>query len=79
MEMISTAQHEKEMTRMETANKRWFIAFIIVLCMLFATNAGWVIYENQFQDVVVTQENDNAANNYIGNDGEISYYGEADN
>ena len=79
MEMISTAQHEKEMTRMETANRRWFIAFMVVLCMLFATNAGWVIYESQFQDVVVTQENDNAANNYIGNDGEISYYGEADN
>ena len=78
MEMMTTAQHEKEMTRMETANKRMFIAFLIVLVMLFVTNAAWIVYENQFQDVVVTQENDQAANNYIGNDGDI-YNGQADN
>lgn len=77
MDMISTAQHEKEMTRMETANKRMFIAFLIVLVMLFVTNAAWIVYENQFQDVVVTQENDKAANNYIGNDGDI-YNGQTD-
>lgn len=77
MDMISTAQHEKEMTRMETANKRMFIAFLIVLVMLFVTNAAWIVYENQFHDVVVTQENDKAANNYIGNDGDI-YNGKAD-
>lgn len=77
METMTTAQHEKEMTRMETANKRMFIAFLIVLVMLFATNAAWIVYENQFQDVVVTQENDKAANNYIGNDGDI-YNGQAD-
>ena len=77
METMTTAQHEKEMTRMETANRRMFIAFLIVLVMLFATNAAWIVYENQFQDVVVTQENDKAANNYIGNDGDI-YNGQAD-
>ena len=77
MDMISTAQHEKEMTRMETANKRMFIAFLIVLVMLFVTNAAWIVYENQFQDVVVTQENDKAANNYIGNDGDV-YNGQTD-
>ena len=77
METMTTAQHEKEMTRMETANKRMFIAFLIVLVMLFVTNAAWIVYENQFQDVVVTQENDKAANNYIGNDGDI-YNGQAD-
>lgn len=77
MDMMTTAQHEKEMTRMETANKRMFIAFLIVLVMLFVTNAAWIVYENQFQDVVVTQENDKAANNYIGNDGDI-YNGQAD-
>lgn len=77
METMTTAQHEKEMTRMETTNKRMFIAFLIVLVMLFVTNAAWIVYENQFQDVVVTQENDKAANNYIGNDGDI-YNGQAD-
>lgn len=75
MEMITTAQHEKEMTRMETANKRMFIAFLIVLVMLFATNIAWVIYESQFQDVVVTQEADtwDGGNNYMNGTGEFSY------
>ena len=49
-------QHEREMTRIETQSTRWFIAFLIVLVMLFGTNLAWVIYENSFQDVVVTQE-----------------------
>ena len=75
MEMITTAQHEKEMTRMETANKRMFIAFLIVLVMLFATNIAWVIYESQFQDVVVTQEADtwDGGSNYMNGTGEFSY------
>lgn len=75
MEMMTTAQHEKEMTRMETANKRMFIAFLIVLVMLFATNIAWIIYENQFQDVAVTQEADtwDGGNNYMNGTGEFSY------
>lgn len=72
------AQHEREMTRLETANKRWFISFLIVLFMLFGTNIGWVIYESQFQDVVVTQEDVNSSNNFIGNGGDV-YNGQTDN
>lgn len=50
--------HEGEMYRAERANKRWFIAFLVVLTMLFVTNAGWVVYENQFQDYYLQQEVD---------------------
>lgn len=57
-DIYTQAQHEKEMTRLEVQCKRWFIAFIIVLAMLFVTNAAWVIYENSYRDVVVTQEID---------------------
>lgn len=57
-DIYTRAQHEKEMTRLEVQCKRWFIAFLVVLGMLFVTNAAWVIYENQFEDVVVTQEVD---------------------
>ena len=39
------AQHEKEMTRVETQCHRWFLAFLAVLCALVLTNAGWVVYE----------------------------------
>jgi len=71
--MITAAQHEKEMTRMETANRRWFIAFMVVLVMLFATNLAWVIYESQFQDVTITQEADATGDNYMNATGEFNY------
>ena len=62
-------QHEREMTRIETQSKRWFIAFMVVLAMLFITNAAWVIYENQFQDVVIEQDADS------GLGGDATIYG----
>lgn len=73
--MITAAQHEKEMTRMETANRRWFIAFMVVLVMLFASNLAWVIYESQFQDVVITQDGYSEGNgtNVFNGTGEVQY------
>lgn len=56
---ISEAQHEKEMTRIETTNKRWFILCMVLVLMLVGTNAAWIIYESQYQDIVITQEVDN--------------------
>ena len=50
--------HEGEMSRMERVNKRCFIAFLIVLVMLFVTNAAWIIYESQYEKVLITQEVD---------------------
>ena len=54
--MIPYYVHEGEMVRMERLNKRWFISFLIVLVMLFATNAGWIIYESQFETVDIDQQ-----------------------
>lgn len=62
--------HEGEMTRMERLNRRWFIAFLTVLIMLFVTNAGWVIYENQFETYTyeIRQDSGEGGNNtYTGN------------
>lgn len=72
-DIYTQSQHEKEMTRLEVQCKRWFIAFLIVLAMLFVTNAAWVIYEMSFVDVetTITQENADGYNNYIGEDGLI--------
>ena len=71
-EMITVAQHEKEMTRMETANKRWFISFLVVLVMLFASNLAWIIYESQFQDVSITRDADTSdGDNYLNATGEF--------
>ena len=56
--MIPYFAHEGEVTRLERINKRWFIAFLIVLVMLFVTNAGWIYYESQFVEVATTVTQD---------------------
>jgi len=63
--------HEGEINRLERINKRFFVLLIIVFLALVGTNAYWIWYESQFEDVVVTQENADGYNNYIGNDGDI--------
>ena len=53
----------------------WVIVLLIVL--LVGTNAGWLWYESQFEGVeettetIITQDNTEGYNNYIGNDGDI--------
>jgi len=62
--------HEGEMARMERANRRWFIAFMTVLIMLFATNLGWVIYEMQYETFsyeIVQDTGSGGSNTYSGN------------
>ena len=66
--------HEGEMARMERVNKRWFVAFLIVLIMLFATNAGWILYESQFDQYYVSQEVDTGRGDaFVAGIGDVSY------
>lgn len=48
--------HEATVDRFERANKRWFIAFLVVLIMLFITNGAWIIYEMQYETIVYEQD-----------------------
>lgn len=70
--MINYAAHEGMMARMERTIRRLWILCIILILLLAGTNAAWIYYENSFEDVVVTQENDDGFNNYIGEDGTIT-------
>ena len=56
--MIPYYVHEGEMNRMERLNKRWFISFLVVLAILFVTNAGWIIYESQYETYDIDQQVD---------------------
>jgi hypothetical protein len=76
MEQIPYVAFESAQIRLERTNRRLFILCIILILLLLATNMGWLYYENSFEDVVVTQDNANGYNSYIGNDGDINY-GEA--
>lgn len=50
--------HEGEVARLERVIKRLFILCIVSICFLVATNAYWIWYEQQFEDVVTTTENE---------------------
>lgn len=54
MEQIPYIAHEADMTRMERMNRRLWILNIILILILLATNAGWLIYESQFEEVTST-------------------------
>jgi multisubunit Na+/H+ antiporter MnhB subunit len=72
MAVMPIAQHEKDQNRLMGIIK-WLIAVIVILIVLLVgSNVGWLIYENSFEDVVITQENDDGYNNFIGNDGDIT-------
>lgn len=47
---------ESSQARIERINKWQFIVILVLIFALIGTNAGWLFYENQFEEVVVTQE-----------------------
>lgn len=66
--------HESAMARLERIIKRLWIVIIILIALLFATNAAWIYYESRWEIVSsytqeVTQETDGSGNNqFIGGD-----------
>ena len=66
--------HEASMARMERQIKRLWIAVIIAVCLLFASNAAWLYawcqYDYSSEEIVTVDGKDGIAN-YIGNDGDI--------
>lgn len=80
-ETMSYFAHEGEMARMERHVKRWFIGWIITFVALILTNIGWIVYENQFQDVVTetyTAETDQGGTAIANGDGSVTVNGESD-
>lgn len=65
--------HESTMARMERTIKRLWIAILILIFLLVGSNCIWILYENQFEDIEIVQENADGYNSFIGNDGDIVY------
>lgn len=57
-ETIPYIVHEDAIARQERHIKRMWVLCIIIFVALIATNAGWIIYESQWEDQVVTQDVD---------------------
>ena len=76
--------HESAMARSERNSKRLWIIILVLIVALIGTNLAWIIYENSFEDYVITEEYDveqdadgGGDNNSIINGGVIN--GEAEN
>ena len=72
--------HESSMARMERQIKRLWIAVIVAVCLLFASNAGWLLvlasYDYASYEAIT---DDGGDENIIGNDGDIyNGYGEVE-
>lgn len=70
--------YEAEQARHERDKVRWFIIVLVLILLLFGSNAAWIAYESQFAhtytDQTVTQEAENGTNRFVGGD----YYGNTD-
>ena len=71
--------HESAMARLERIIKRLWIVIIILIALLFATNAAWIYYESQFMDETTTIEAEaNAGGNAVINgSGAVNINGES--
>lgn len=56
--MIPFHSHEMDMDRAERANHRLWVIIIVLIVALIGTNAGWLLYESQFTEEVISQEVD---------------------
>ena len=81
-EKVDYIIHEGMMARQERSIKRLWILCIIIFSALILTNAGWLWYESQFEDVVITQDGnaDDGGNVTLSGvaEGNIYNYGESE-
>ena len=81
---IPFAAHESAMARAKRQFKRLIAVIILLIVLLVGSNAGWLWYESTMETVeettetIITQENADGYNNYVGNDGDV-VNGETDN
>ena len=70
-ETVPYIVHESSMARMERQIKRIWIAVIVAVCLLFASNAGWLIYESQFATISYEQDGEDINNVNVGEQGDL--------
>ena len=56
------------LAELKASAKRWFIAFIIMLCLELATIGGFLWYISLPVDEMMEIENDDGNANYVGGD-----------
>ena len=77
-ETVPFIAHEGMMSRAERTAKRLWITILLLIVLLVGTNGLRIWYESQFENIAISQENEDGYNNFIGNDGDI-FNGETGN
>lgn len=70
--------HEGEIARQERHIKRLWIALIVAVSLLFASNVAWLVYESLFETISVEQDGDGLNNVNTGEQGDIDYEPKSD-
>ena len=71
--------HEATVARQERQIKRMWIALIVSVAMLFASNIGWLIYESQFETISYEQDGEGINNVNLGEQGDLINGAESEN
>ena len=71
-ESVPYIAHESSMARIERQIKRLWIALIVAVCLLFASNAGWLMYESQFETFYCGQDGEGINNVNLGKQGDLN-------
>ena len=73
-ESVPYIVHESSMARMERQIKRLWIALIVCIALIFASNAGWLIYESQYETLEYSSDyqQDGQGTNIIGNGNDVN-------
>ena len=79
-ESVPYIVHESSMARMERHIKRLWIALIVCIAIIFAINAGWLIYESQFEtfEYSYDYQQDGQGTNIIGDGNDVNNGAEAE-
>ena len=69
--------YEAALTKAEFSFKRLWAAIILLIVLLFGSNAGWLYYESQFGETATTieAEADDGGNAIANNNGMVNYNG----
>jgi hypothetical protein len=73
-ESVPYIVHESSMARMERQIKRLWIALVVCIALIFASNAGWLIYESQFEtfEYSYDYQQDGQGTNIIGDGNDVN-------
>lgn len=74
VEPVPYIVHESAMARMERTIRRLWILLILLVVLLVGSNALWIWYESQFEDVTVEQEVDTGKGDaFVVGNGDLNY------